>query len=1342
RDMRVGVLGHDLDIERYYYDGRWHLRFMDADLKLTMSASTITRIDHLGVSYAPADSTGTVFQDGKGSNTIRKVETGFRFTDRKGNTRDFDAAGKLSSYADHNARTVTIERDGSGRISKLHDHHGTVVVEYTWNAQGKVSTVKDLLGNRTVTYGWTVDNLTTFVDVLGRTTTYLYDAKNRIIEKRYPTGKVSKITYASSGVVASVIDDGGAALYFDYGYNATTQQNYASVMRADGSVHEKWYDKNGRIVQELVNGTPVKAFESVGSAVIDSSGVVTGDKTADGTVVESYQYGIYEQLTRYVNRRGIVTTWTYDTRGNLTETISGAGRPDARRITFEVDASGNRTKETHHAGAQTMVWSYDHDAQGNLKSITDPQGRVSTWTYNALREVTQYVSPGGDVTTATYDSAGRLLTRTVRGAGTSTPIPIESWTYEPTVDAATSAITGEKRTVVDAAGRTRVELVDALGRVIREIDPVGRVTKHEYDASGRLVAERRDDGIVTTLAYSDLGQGKTRVVESQNDVVVTTVDRDAYGRISREVIDGVETQLFYSGAGRRPVQIHRPGLIEVYTYDGLENVIARQYVWADGETVTENFTYEGNNAVGMTNGAGTGFVVAADAAGEAIRRTYGDGIVEQNDFDGFGRLVKMRDGRGNAMVTSEYGPSGLTKRTLGNGFTVEVDYDAEGRERKHVGANGTEMRHAYDALGRHVSTSTWPAGATTPSTTVARSYDGLGRLLTLSNEVASSTFTYDESARTLTESVDFGPVTATWAYRYDSLGRKVGFIGPTGAETTFVYGPSGRLSQVTHPLAGATTITYPSPYDVTTAYPNGVTVALESGAYDRTDRLKATRGTTALLDLDFNWSAHRLTSTVDAVTGLGHAWTYDVAERLSGAAHPTLPAVTLTYDKSGNRLSSTDAPGAWAADAANRLTLAGTGTSFEYDVRGNMTRWVAPGRERRFTWNDIGQLAEVKDGAGGVLASFGYDGRGQLARKTVAGVTRYFLYADEGLVAELDGNGAALHQWVWLPDSPWQGALAFQISGTEAYYPVLGRDDAVLMMTNDEGQVAWKAEQHAFLAAKVDPSSAITMPFRGSGQTALPELGEQDGMALVHYNRFRWYAPSLGRYLSVDPVIGQTYRMHGYEFADNNPVLLSDREGLDVGGSATIGTDGKTTVGGSVTAEAWVGIGGAVTGGIEYTMEDCCLSEPGKPARVIKNGIKCISVKAGVEVGVGVGFPPGKPVGTAKVATHSVEFACNRCNECGGTTPKTNCCTTYQFKIGSVSANLFIFTAELTLFTFEKKVCFGDSGWDSQKPKGDWFQGKGGLGFSGSPQDPSPSGSGPGPSKSGQRGGGFGGRRR
>ena len=86
-----------------------------------------------------------------------------------------------------------------------------------------------------------------------------------------------------------------------------------------------------------------------------------------------------------------------------------------------------------------------------------------------------------------------------------------------------------------------------------------------------------------------------------------------------------------------------------------------------------------------------------------------------------------------------------------------------------------------------------------------------------------------------------------------------------------------------------------------------------------------------------------------------------------------------------------------------------------------------------------------------------------------------------------------------------------------------------------------------------------------------------DAESQLHYNRFRYYDPEVGRYVSSDP-IGQRGGVNVYSYARNLPGWLFDPFGLwtgHAGWTATAGAGG----GSSSTASLSVDSNGEVAAG-------------------------------------------------------------------------------------------------------------------------------------------------------------------
>lgn len=1289
-DMEVAVLGQDLALERYYYGDRWHLRFFETDLQLVQNGDTLQSILHMGVSYSPAEVSGTVFK--AGSNLIHVLEDGsMRWEDLRGSWRGFDATGRLMAFGDRNERQVKLLRDGAGRIVGLADTFDTQVVWYEYDSAGKPSAIEDLAGRR-VTWTWSGDNLVTVTDVLGETTTYTYDAQGRMTGKSFPNGKKRIVSYASNGVIASVLDENGQGMYFDYGYNETTQLNYAATIYTDGTVMEKWFDKSGAVVQETVDGAEVVKPAPVGQPLISQDGELVGAVGPDGEQLYSFAYGAFGQITEQTDGRGIHHTYTYDDHGNLTEQVTGAGRPDAITTRYEYDAYGNLVKETHVGAteAEDLVLSYTYDDAGNPLTITDAGGHVTSYTYDGMRDVLTVTGPMGEVTTNTYDVAGRLVEKTLLEPGASEAAVVQHFDYGSALDGAGKVI-GTSVTATDAAGRAVLLTYDTNERLSSMTDNWGRTTEIEYDARGRVVRQSNPDGSELTVVREVVDGGISRETRALDGEVLRVVETDAQGRAVREIEDGIETAYVYDGVSDKPAQILRPGVSELYTYDVFGNPVSRVYLLDDGQSFTELMEYDGTELVHFTNDHGVGYDLELNAAGDTTKRTYGQGRVEQYAYDAHGRLVGVNDANGNPVLEIAYDTAGeIRSRTFATGATVEYSRDARGDVTEATSSAGIRFAQAFDVYGNVTNTEVYgPDAPDTPEQTITSTYDAYQRLVTTANETVSMTANYDDFERTRSMTVDFGAFTKSYTYELDERGRRLAFIGPDGERTDYSYAVSGRLTGVTDAQGNAISIARSGTYGEEVTLPGGITSVKSRDALERVTRVLAvTPGGETLMDQQYTWDAHRLTATSTEQGAYDYA--YDDTGRVVAASYPTVEQTSITLDPSGNRIAD-DAFGAATPvyNSANQLISFGSAASYTYDAEGNMVTRTEGGVTTSYDYNAANQLVRVLDGSGAEIASYAYDPLGRRVKKVVGGQVTWFLYAEEGLIGEYDAQGTAISTYGWRPGTEWQSAPLWMRVGTQVYYYLTDRVGTPQKLVDVDGQVVWSVETEAYGAGHVAPGSIVTNNIRFSSQYYDEETG-------LHYNLFRYYDPRLGRYLNVEPLLEMSNRTNFYEFADNNPLLRADRMGLATGSATTDG--GGVTIGGGVKLGG-IGLSGSVSVG----REDCCSG-----GKMIRGGKICVTVKVAASAGGvgGEGFG-----GKAELALVEVEGAgsCKRCSGCGGGPPSGDCCITVTVTVGKVDLKIGIFKAEFSIFSVSYQMCWSGAG-------GPGFSGpgaSGGFGFGG-----------------------------
>ncbi|RPD43592.1 hypothetical protein DNI29_23400 [Hymenobacter sediminis] len=191
---------------------------------------------------------------------------------------------------------------------------------------------------------------------------------------------------------------------------------------------------------------------------------------------------------------------------------------------------------------------------------------------------------------------------------------------------------------------------------------------------------------------------------------------------------------------------------------------------------------------------------------------------------------------------------------------------------------------------------------------------------------------------------------------------------------------------------------------------------------------------------------------------------------------------------------------------------AANGTRYHYDADGNLIRkQTAAGQTWHYAWNSAGQLASVTLPSG-YAVTFTYDALGRRLSKRYRGkVTRWVWDGDQPLHEwqELEvgpGSGAAQELTTWLfEDDSFAPMAKLQASG--AHSVVCDHLGTPLALYDAQGSVTWEAELDSYGAVRRGRGAAQACPFRYQGQYDDTETG-------LYYNRFRYYDPEVGVYIS------------------------------------------------------------------------------------------------------------------------------------------------------------------------------------------------------------------------------------
>lgn len=300
----------------------------------------------------------------------------------------------------------------------------------------------------------------------------------------------------------------------------------------------------------------------------------------------------------------------------------------------------------------------------------------------------------------------------------------------------------------------------------------------------------------------------------------------------------------------------------------------------------------------------------------------------------------------------------------------------------------------------------------------------------------------------------------------------------------------------------------------------------------------------------------------DPLGWLTEAWT----AKTDCAASPSKSTVggpdaywqSYGYDALGNRTEQTDhAATTTGTDATTTYSHPAPGTGLPHGVQQAMVNGGPDnGRTSTFEYDETGNT--TKRTVGTTTQNLTWDPEGHLATLTEAGKTSSYLYDADGnrlITKNADGSST-----LTLPDGD---RLDLAANGTKTgtrYYTHNGETVAV----RTGGTISYLISDHqgTAMSAIAVGTLAITrrkqLPFgqlRSSQSTAFGNRGfvggTNDPTGLTHLGA-REYDPTLGRFLSVDPIIdtADPAQMNAYSYAHNSSLTKSDPDGLRPDGPA------------------------------------------------------------------------------------------------------------------------------------------------------------------------------------------------
>jgi RHS repeat-associated protein len=815
-----------------------------------------------------------------------------------------DPSGLVTAYtyAANQVDVVQIDRTATGGYHTVetfiydnqhdvlsHTDETGAVTQHTYNAQGQVLTTTDALGKKTTysydthgylqsmtdangnatTYGYdAVGRRASVTDALNRTTQYSYDALNRLVKTTYPDGSTEVNTWNKLDV-GSFQDRNGHATTYTY----DGIRNRVGSKDALGNSTTYVYFPNGKLQSQTdANGhttTWQRDLEGRITSVTNPLGASTTtayDSATDLRIsltnalgqVTKYAYDANDRLARSTDVAGVISDFTYTPRNWL--------------LTSTVRANANGTASSSDA---TTTMAYD--AIGDMTSITDPDGIVTSYSYDANHRRISTDDAVGNEESNNYDPVGNLLGQADFASGSTTPSRLESAVF----DAANQQVTK-----LDAYSKATTSSFDANGRVQDIRDPLGFHTTTAYDAVGNVTSVQRgatDSGTAvakTTYAY-DADNRLTSVTDP--DQLTTQYSYDAVGQLlTVKSPDTGTTTTTYDAAGNVASRTDARGVVTQYSYDALNRLTGVTYPATPSLNIT--YTYDspvGSNLQCDEQGYYIGHLVTiTDVSGNTLRCYTNQGDLHEV-FQTIDSTVYEE--------TYTYTPGRrLTYLQYPSGFQVLYGYDSDGRVNTigHLLTFSTFGDYSNTTVTPLITSVSYlpfgpPSGYTYAQNgqSVTRNYDANYRLTDVVGNGLTLHFLRDAKGRIQAEGNTAGASPASETYQYDPLDRLTALLDANGvAEQTFTYDATGdRLSKASG-SQGTQTYVY------------------KAG----THQLSSVGGAARAVDAAGNTTA--MTDANGDLIGLG----YDNTNRLTAVTKDSATVYTYQYDGLGRRVFGMD----------------------------------------------------------------------------------------------------------------------------------------------------------------------------------------------------------------------------------------------------------------------------------------------------------------------------------------------------------------------------------------------------------------------------------------------------
>ena len=535
-----------------YTDANGNCRTYEYDANNRLIKVTDQNEDGLTLVYTNAGRIASV-TDMEGAVTSYQYDAMGRMTsisDALGHSMSltYDSKGRVLTRTDANGNTTEYVYSPQGNLLKVIDAEGGITV-CTYNELGQVQTKEDSLGNK-ITYSYNLlGQVTSMTDALGNTTAFTYTADGHIAAVTNAEGGITRYTYDACGNLTKTEDTMGKVISYEYDAMNNRIKECLSEAGEQSCITLYQYDKKGRVIKEIDPMLEEKTYGYDGNGNMVS---VTDEEKRETVVT----YDLNNNPVSMTYSDGRTAAFRYNKRGELVEMQDWNGT-----TVMERDILGRLTGVTDYNG---RVTGFHYDAVGNRTGIQYPDGSAAAYAYdrnNRLLKVTESVDISVEnaeeiVTQYTYDAAGNITSFNQPGS-------TASYTYNANRQPVKASyrfgetVFMEEDITYDVMGR-----ITASSR-IGSSPEFARTAAYAYDAAGQLISYQNGD-VLEAYTYDALGN---RITRSMDGIQKAACQYNALNQLTAMVKDGVAYSFGYDKCGHLTEERRDDVPVRQYAYD-------------------------------------------------------------------------------------------------------------------------------------------------------------------------------------------------------------------------------------------------------------------------------------------------------------------------------------------------------------------------------------------------------------------------------------------------------------------------------------------------------------------------------------------------------------------------------------------------------------------------------------------------------------------------------------------------------------------------------------------------------------------------------------------------------